>query len=83
MPATDPDLDANWTDNLELEFGGCIANDGVTILEDDATAHIGGYTIVNDINARDFIRGEVRIVLGSAKDMDNGNVMGSLPWRAG
>lgn len=70
----------DYTEKLdyELEFGIYIGKEGVNISEEDAPSHIAGYTIFNDISARDIIPGEVQMFLGPAKgkDMDCGNVMG-------
>ena len=70
----------DYTEKLdyELEFGVYIGTEGVNIKEEDAHKHIAGYTIFNDISARDVIPGEVAMFLGPAKgkDMDTGNVMG-------
>ncbi len=70
----------SYTEKLdyELEFGIYIGKQGANIAEEDAADHIAGYTIFNDISARDVIPGEVSMFLGPAKgkDMDTGNVMG-------
>lgn len=78
-----PEVDIPWPDyteklDYELEFGVVIGKEGVNISEEDAPGHIGGYTIFNDISARDVIPGEVQMFLGPAKgkDMDHGNVLG-------
>lgn len=78
-----PNVDVPWPDyteklDYELEFGIFICKEGVNIREEDALEYIGGYTIFNDISARDVIPGEVQMFLGPAKgkDMDQGNVMG-------
>lgn len=78
-----PDEDVPWPEyteklDYELEFGVYVGKQGVNIAVEDAPAHIGGYTIFNDISARDVIPEEVKMFLGPAKgkDMDRGNVMG-------
>lgn len=78
-----PNAPVYWPDyteklDYELEFGIYIGKRGVNISEADAADHIAGYTIFNDISARDMIPGEVSAFLGPAKgkDMDSGNVMG-------
>lgn len=83
MSVIGPDEDVPWPDyteklDFELEFGIFIGKQGVNISVEDAPAHIGGYTIFNDISARDVIPGEVQMFLGpgKGKDMDRGNVMG-------
>lgn len=78
---TDQDiLWPEYTEKLdyELEFGAFIGKQGTNISEADARDHIAGYTIFNDISARDIIPSEVAMFLGPAKgkDMDTGNVMG-------
>jgi 2-keto-4-pentenoate hydratase/2-oxohepta-3-ene-1,7-dioic acid hydratase in catechol pathway len=78
-----PEQDVIWpayTEKLdyELEFGIFIGKQGANIPVADAPAFIAGYTIFNDISARDIIPGEVQMFLGPAKgkDVDTGNVMG-------
>lgn len=70
----------DYTEKLdyELEFGVFIGKQGTNISVENARDHIGGYTIFNDISARDVIPGEVSMFLGPAKgkDMDTGNVLG-------
>lgn len=75
--------DVVWPDyteklDYELEFGIYIGKQGSNISVEDAADYIAGYTIFNDISARDVIPGEVQMFLGPAKgkDMDHGNVMG-------
>lgn len=64
--------------DYELEFGVFIGKRGVNISADKARAHIFGYTIFNDISARDAQASEMEGQLGPAKgkDFDTGNVMG-------
>ena len=83
MSVIGPEEDVQWPDyteklDYELEFGVYIGKGGVNISEEEAPAHVGGYTIFNDISARDVIPGEVQMFLGPAKgkDMDCGNIMG-------
>ena len=73
----------NWPDyteklDYELEFGVFIGKQGTNMSVENAREHIAGYTIFNDISARDVIPGEVSMFLGPAKgkDMDTGNVLG-------
>lgn len=75
--------DLNWPDytekfDYELEFGCYIGKQGRNIAVEEAAAYIAGYTIFNDMSARDIIPGEVSMFLGpgKGKDMDSGNVMG-------
>jgi 2-keto-4-pentenoate hydratase/2-oxohepta-3-ene-1,7-dioic acid hydratase in catechol pathway len=64
--------------DYELEFGIYIGKEGKDIKADDAPAYIAGYTIFNDVSARDVLQEEVSMFLGPAKgkDLDTGNVMG-------
>ncbi len=69
-----------YTDKLdyELEFGAFIGKTGRNIKAADAADYIAGYTIFNDISARDALQNEIAMMLGPAKgkDMDSGNVLG-------
>ena len=69
-----------YTEKLdyELEFGVFIGRRGRNIAADEAAGYIAGYTIFNDVSARDVIPEEVSLHLGPAKgkDMDAGNVLG-------
>lgn len=83
MSVIGPEAEVVWPDyteklDYELEFGVYIGRKGANISEADAPDHIAGYTIFNDISARDVIPGEVQMFLGPAKgkDMDTGNIMG-------
>lgn len=71
-----------YTEKLdyELEFAVVIGKEGRDIKREDAASYIAGYTIFNDISARDIIPKEVSMNLGPAKgkDFDHGNVFG--PW---
>jgi 2-keto-4-pentenoate hydratase/2-oxohepta-3-ene-1,7-dioic acid hydratase in catechol pathway len=68
---------ANLLD-FELEFGVFIGKGGADIPADMARGHIFGYTIFNDVSARDAQAREMEGQLGPAKgkDFDTGNVMG-------
>jgi 2-keto-4-pentenoate hydratase/2-oxohepta-3-ene-1,7-dioic acid hydratase in catechol pathway len=70
----------NYTERLdyELEFGIYIGKRGKDISADDAHEYIAGYTIFNDVSARDILQEEISMFLGPAKgkDLDTGNVMG-------
>ena len=70
----------DYTDKFdyELEFGCYIGRQGCNISVENARDFIAGYTIFNDMSARDVIPGEVAMFLGpgKGKDMDSGNVMG-------
>ncbi|UCD57791.1 MAG: fumarylacetoacetate hydrolase family protein [Candidatus Hydrogenedentota bacterium] len=64
--------------DYELEFGLFIKKQGTNIRVEDAHEYIGGYTIFNDISARDIQRKEMSLMLGptKGKDMNHGNVLG-------
>jgi len=66
--------------DYELEMGMFIGNAGRDIAREDARSHIFGYTVFNDLTARDFMIKEVAAGLGPAKgkDFDTGNAIG--PW---
>ena len=69
-----------YTDKLdyELEFGAFIGKTGRNISAANAEEYIAGYTIFNDISARDALQSEIPMMLGPAKgkDMDAGNILG-------
>ncbi len=78
-------VDVQWPSyaemlDYELEFGIFIGKSGKNIPAEEARAHIFGYTIFNDVSARDAQASEMRGQLGPAKgkDFDTGNVIG--PW---
>ncbi|MFQ6550056.1 fumarylacetoacetate hydrolase family protein [Aestuariibius sp. 2305UL40-4] len=66
--------------DLELELAIVVGKGGVDIPPDTAPDHIWGYTILNDVSARDAQMREMAGQLGPAKgkDFDTGNVLG--PW---
>ena len=70
----------NYTQKLdfELEWGVYIGKSGKNIPIDEAADHIAGYTIYNDISARDIQFRHMTLSLGPAKgkDFDNSNIMG-------
>jgi len=78
-----PDETIRWpsyTERLdyELEFGCFIGRAGRDISEAEAHRHIAGYTIFNDVSARDAQKQEMAMLLGPAKgkDFDGSNAMG-------
>lgn len=78
-----PDDEILWptyTDILdyELELGMVIGRDGKNIKKDNALDHIFGYTILNDISARDIQKKEMSIRLGPAKGKDFCSVIGPV-----
>lgn len=79
------DTDIRWPSfsnymDYELECGFFLGRGGVNIKPEQAQQHIFGYTIFNDISARDEQVVEMQGHLGPAKgkDFDTGNVIG--PW---
>jgi 2-keto-4-pentenoate hydratase/2-oxohepta-3-ene-1,7-dioic acid hydratase in catechol pathway len=69
-----------YTDVLdyELELGMVIGLDGYNIQEQYAHKHIFGFTILNDISARDIQRKEMQIRLGPAKGKDFCSIIGPV-----
>lgn len=69
-----------FTDRLdhELELAAVIGRPGRDIRAENAYQHIFGWTIWNDISARDVQERELRLGLGpaKAKDWDGSNVLG-------
>jgi 2-keto-4-pentenoate hydratase/2-oxohepta-3-ene-1,7-dioic acid hydratase in catechol pathway len=74
----------SYTNQLdyELELAVVVGLPGRDIQPDEALNHVFGYTILNDVSARDVLAGELFSGLGPAKgkDFDSGNVLG--PWIA-
>jgi 2-keto-4-pentenoate hydratase/2-oxohepta-3-ene-1,7-dioic acid hydratase in catechol pathway len=70
----------SYTEQLdyELELGMVIGLDGYNIKEKDAHKHIFGFTILNDISARDIQRKEMQIRLGPAKGKDFCSIIGPV-----
>ena len=75
--------DILWPDyaevmDFELEFGFFVGKQGKNISKDKARDHIFGYSIFNDISARDAQAIEMPGGLGpgKGKDFDTGNVIG-------
>jgi 2-keto-4-pentenoate hydratase/2-oxohepta-3-ene-1,7-dioic acid hydratase in catechol pathway len=80
-----PGADVRWPAyaellDYELELACIIGTGGVDIARDEALGHVFGYTIFNDVSARDAQMREMAGQLGPAKgkDFDTGNVLG--PW---
>lgn len=80
-----PDVDIMWPPysklmDYELEMACIIGRPGRDIRREDAASHIFGFTIFNDLSARDTQRLEMESGLGpsKSKDFDNANVLG--PW---
>ena len=64
--------------DYELELGVVIGRDGKDVKAKDIKKHIFGFTILNDISARDIQRKEMSIRLGPAKGKDWCSVMGPV-----
>lgn len=64
--------------DYELELGVVIGRDGKNIKASDIKRHIFGFTILNDISARDIQKKEMSIRLGPAKGKDWCSVMGPV-----
>jgi 2-keto-4-pentenoate hydratase/2-oxohepta-3-ene-1,7-dioic acid hydratase in catechol pathway len=78
-----PDEEIPWpafTDELdyELEIAMVVGVGGRDIPEDRAAEHVFGYTIMNDVSARDLQRKEMAIRLGPAKSKDFATVLGPV-----
>jgi len=78
-----PNTDVPWpayTDRLdhELEFAAVIGRKGKDVPVDEALDYVFGYTIWNDMSARDTQADELPIGMGpaKAKDWDGSNVLG-------
>jgi 2-keto-4-pentenoate hydratase/2-oxohepta-3-ene-1,7-dioic acid hydratase in catechol pathway len=76
----DPILWPSYTEKLdyELEFACCIGKEGINIPKDKAAEHIFGYTIYNDVSARDILPKEMGLNTGPAKGKNfaNSNIIG-------
>jgi 2-keto-4-pentenoate hydratase/2-oxohepta-3-ene-1,7-dioic acid hydratase in catechol pathway len=70
----------SYTDILdyELELGMVIGKDGINIKESDAIDHIFGFTVLNDISARDIQKKEMAVRLGPAKGKDFCTIIGPV-----
>lgn len=62
--------------DYELELGVVIGRGGKDIPAEEAWAHIAGFTIVNDLSARDLQRKEMSVGLGPAKGKDFATAVG-------
>lgn len=62
--------------DYELELGLVIGKEGRDIAECDAWDHVLGFTIVNDLSARDLQRAEMKVGLGPAKGKDFATAVG-------
>ena len=68
----------SFSDRLdyEMEYGFYIGKEGINISRDQAEEYVAGYTIFNDITARDWQRQEMTCHLGPYKGKDTCNIMG-------
>lgn len=70
----------SYTEQLdhELEIAAVIGGPGSDISKADALSHVFGYTLWNDLSARDVQRRELPVGMGpaKAKDWDGSNVLG-------
>jgi len=80
-----PDQDVRWPVyaeylDVELELAVIVGKRGCDIPLAEAPGYIWGYTILNDVSARDAQMAEMAGQLGPAKgkDFDTGNILG--PW---
>jgi 2-keto-4-pentenoate hydratase/2-oxohepta-3-ene-1,7-dioic acid hydratase in catechol pathway len=78
-----PDQDVRWPAyanllDYELELAAVIGTGGVDIPVEKAGDHIFGFTIFNDVSARDYQTREMQGMLGpcKGKDFDTGNLLG-------
>lgn len=69
-----------FTDELdyELELAAIIGVGGADISEASAGDHIFGFTILNDVSARDLQRLEMKVRLGPSKSKDFASVLGPV-----
>ena len=64
--------------DYELELGVIIGHGGRNIPVGKAWEHVAGFTIINDLSARDLQRAEMSVGLGPAKGKDFATAVG--PW---
>lgn len=64
--------------DYELELGCIITKDGFNIKAEDAYDHILGFTVFNDISARDIQKKEMAVRLGPAKGKDFASIVGPV-----
>jgi fumarylacetoacetate (FAA) hydrolase len=62
--------------DYELELGIVIGQGGKDIKARDAWKHVAGFTIINDLSARDLQREEISVGLGPAKGKDFATAVG-------
>jgi 2-keto-4-pentenoate hydratase/2-oxohepta-3-ene-1,7-dioic acid hydratase in catechol pathway len=64
--------------DYELELAAVISKDGKNIKARNAKKHILGFTILNDVSARDIQRKEMQVRLGPSKGKDFCSVIGPV-----
>ena len=64
--------------DFELEVAAVVGRTGRDLSPADATAHIAGFTVLNDWSARDLQGREMQVGLGPAKGKDTATTLG--PW---
>jgi 2-keto-4-pentenoate hydratase/2-oxohepta-3-ene-1,7-dioic acid hydratase in catechol pathway len=64
--------------DYELELAVVVSKEGQNIKAEKATDHIFGFTILNDISARDIQKKEMAIRLGPAKGKDFCSIIGPV-----
>ncbi len=64
--------------DYELELGIVIGRGGKDIASENAWNHVAGFTVLNDLSARDLQRQEMSVGLGPAKGKDFATAAG--PW---
>jgi 2-keto-4-pentenoate hydratase/2-oxohepta-3-ene-1,7-dioic acid hydratase in catechol pathway len=64
--------------DYELELAAVIGKRGTNLKAADARHYIAGYTVMNDLSARDIQRREMKVRLGPAKGKDWSTALG--PW---
>ncbi|HWE03377.1 MAG TPA: fumarylacetoacetate hydrolase family protein [Tepidisphaeraceae bacterium] len=62
--------------DYELELGLVIGKGGRDIPMEDAWKHVAGFTVINDLSARDLQRQEMSVGLGPAKGKDFATAVG-------
>lgn len=64
--------------DYELELGVVVGRDGKNVKASELKKHVFGFTILNDVSARDIQKKEMSIRLGPAKGKDWCSVMGPV-----
>lgn len=64
--------------DYELELGIVMARDGINIPASEAMKYVLGFTILNDISARDIQKSEMAVRLGPAKGKDFCSIIGPV-----